>query len=115
MTTYTITADQLASIKASLLQHLDNGDEAAADALGWVLTAEPSGWRPIETAPKDGTKVMLLCPRFGVCAPGEWDTNEFNKKPKPYWTHWGERIWGVKWIRDDQPTHWQPLPQPPEA
>lgn len=40
--TYTITADQLASISASRLQHLDNGDEAAADALGWVLTAEPT-------------------------------------------------------------------------
>lgn len=42
MPTYTITADQLASIKASRLQHLDNGDEAAAKALGWVLTAEPN-------------------------------------------------------------------------
>lgn len=39
--TYTITADQLASIKASRLQHLDNGDEAAADALDWAVTAEP--------------------------------------------------------------------------
>jgi hypothetical protein len=42
MPTYTITADQLASVAASRLQHLDNGDEAAADALGWVLTAEPT-------------------------------------------------------------------------
>jgi hypothetical protein len=41
MSAYTITADQLASIAASRLQHLDRGDEAAADALDWVLTAEP--------------------------------------------------------------------------
>ena len=71
-------------------------------------------WKPIESAPKDGTGVLLFCPRLGVCAPGRWDTDKHAKKPRPYWTHWGERIWGTLWIRDDQPTHWQPLPAPPQ-
>lgn len=59
MTTYTITADQLASIKASRLQHLDRGDVAAADALGWVLTAEPS-----EAAPDALPALLELARQF---------------------------------------------------
>jgi hypothetical protein len=66
-------------------------------------------WQPIETAPKDGTNIMVACPRLGVCCPAHWDNDQYAKKPRPYWTHWGERIWGITWVRNDQPTHWMPL------
>lgn len=36
-----MTPTQLESIRAARLQLLDHGDEAAAKALDWVLTAEP--------------------------------------------------------------------------
>ena len=77
--------------------------------------ADAQGWRDIATAPRDGTPIMVYCPRAGVVAPAKWDDNRFAKKPRPYWTHWGERIWGTLWIRDDQPTHWRPLPPPPQG
>lgn len=70
-------------------------------------------WQPIETAPKDGTKIMVYCPKFGVSAPAHWVTQQFHKKPKPYWSHFGEYLMGIQAIRDDQPTHWKPLPDPP--
>lgn len=63
MPTYTITADQLASIKASHLQHLDNGDVAAADALGWVLAAESSGCAEFSVIQSDMEVANVSGPR----------------------------------------------------
>lgn len=61
-----------------------------------------SWWRPIESAPRDGTTVLLF-------APG-WDT------PKTGWTYaddpWQDCPFSSN--RDDYvPTHWMPLPAPP--
>lgn len=78
-------------------------------------TAELGAWLPIETAPKDGTRIMVFCPWVGVCGPANWDVCWFAKKPRPFWTHWGERIWGTSRVREDQPTHWMPLPDPPQS
>ena len=71
-------------------------------------------WLPIATAPKDGTKILVFCPWLGVCGPATWDVCQHAKKPRPFWTHWGERIWGTSRVREDQPTHWMPMPAPPE-
>jgi hypothetical protein len=73
-----------------------------------------SQWQPIETAPKDGTNIMVYCPRLGVCCPATWNDDKYAKKRRPYWTHWGQSIWGVSLVREDQPTRWMPMPQPPE-
>lgn len=85
--------------------------DCAASALDDGLGA----WLPIDTAPKDGTKIMMACPWLGVCGPGHWNEDKYAKKPRPYWTHWGERIWGALMIRGDQPTHWQPMPEAPNV
>jgi hypothetical protein len=74
---------------------------------------EQSGWRPIETAPKDGTEVLLYCPEQGV-ARGRWNDCRYASNPRPYWTNDAERLFGVSRTRSDQPTHWMPLPAPPE-
>jgi len=71
-------------------------------------------WQPIETAPKDGTKIVVYCPKFGVVSPAYWDEKAYAKKPRPYWTHWGEFLWGRQQTRDYQPTHWMQLPEAPE-
>lgn len=70
-----------------------------------LKTAEPAQreqWQPIETAPKDGTYVLLYCDYYGIgrCV---WDD------------------WRGVWRSDDpnhgigfpQPTHWMPLPAAP--
>lgn len=65
----------------------------------------PDGWEPIETAPKDGTKVLTYTPPpapygdpyFCVCA-------------------FFHGHWPSKWMHatgNTEPTHWMPLPAPP--
>ena len=71
-------------------------------------------WQPIKTAPKDGTHLILFCPVRGVVCPGRWDENRYARTPRPFWTHWGERTWGTMSVRNDQPTHWCPIPEPPK-
>lgn len=64
------------------------------------------GWQTIDTAPLDGTSVLLSCD--GTVFEGEYhaDANGWwlaNSDPTDYW--------------DGQvfPTHWMPLPLPPGA
>lgn len=62
-------------------------------------------WHPIETAPKDGTPVLLGFPDYlhamhGHCEDGIWGQldSDFGFEHLP-----------------TQPTHWMPLPTPPET
>jgi hypothetical protein len=75
-----------------------------------------SYWQPIETAPKD--QIIILYrpnapwPAIKV-APGKYNNDEYAKKPKPFWEIW-LCIWNGKTVsRNYEPTHWQPLPEPP--
>lgn len=53
-------------------------------------------WRPIETAPKDGTRILAY---------GGWGIAII------WWSSW------LEWYDGEgahlEPTHWQPLPSPP--
>lgn len=61
-------------------------------------------WHPIETAPKDGSHVLLYCDYYGI--------------GRCVWEGWRN-----VWRSDDpnhgigfpQPTHWMPLPDFPEG
>lgn len=69
---------------------------------GSAQTSAPSGWRPIETAPTDGTYVLLVSPAHG----------------RVIGAHVGGDVWhffGVGAItgKSERPTHWMPLPAPP--
>ena len=70
-------------------------------------------WQPIETAPKD-KDVLLYCPMRGVVR-GCWNDCKHATNPRPYWTHDRELLYGVLNTRNDQPTHWMPLPERPNA
>lgn len=70
-------------------------------------------WQPIETAPKD-RDILLYTNCRGVVR-GRWNDCKYATKPRPYWTHDRERIWGTVACRADQPTHWMPLPEPPKG
>ncbi len=57
---------------------------------------EPTGWRPIDSAPKDGTAILGWCEPYGIRL--------------LYWAM------GDYWSSSDsiyEPTHWQPLPEAP--
>ncbi len=72
-------------------------------------------WQPIETAPKDRRSVLLWGIHPERADVGAYDPDTYSKRPKPYWTAIGsERLYGVRYVREHQPTHWAPLPEPPK-
>lgn len=58
-------------------------------------------WQPIETAPKDGTEILLIS-RKGRIANGVWVTANSNAG-----------FWGWPYIFVE-PAYWMPLPPPPK-
>jgi hypothetical protein len=64
---------------------------------------EAEGWRDIASAPKDGTPVLLTARggQVGVCVwIRQWLYHGVGATPADWW---------------DEPSHWRPLPEPPEA
>lgn len=73
-----------------------------------------SGWRPIETAPRDGTPFLAWCE----------GTSPINGLKRSYWglCHWDDKgrdvfvhYWDGDPAPDFPPLYWMPLPPPPEA
>ena len=74
--------------------------------------ASPEGgetWRPIETAPKDETDVLLYFPLTEL--PQYWDRIIIARFHDGHWVWQGRAVRGYSDAY--QPTHWQPLPDPP--
>lgn len=79
-----------------------------------------SEWYPIETAPKDGTTVMGFDPKYPMFCDAarivQWTTtgtsieDEEEEGRAQGWT--GPRD---GFVGDFEPTHWMPLPDPPDA
>lgn len=92
----------------------------------------PEDWQPIETAPKDGTNILLYAPAavyqgkavterltyghweepehgkyLGDCG-GECRCPEYDEAPPPYWYSDDGGF-----TEEYPPTHWMPLPKPP--
>ena len=73
-----------------------------------------SEWMPIETAPKDGTSVLLWVPIAGEPLKG----SSIPISARMVISEWLDVIyeWDSPIIYgDDQPTHWARLPSPPEG
>jgi len=98
--------DALRDERANLRARLDSAIDAMADLAESkveVVHSEPGGWQPIETAPKNGTEVLVWRK-----ASKRWDIG----------INWGDRR---HWIfdscepscRDHQLGGWMPLPPPP--
>lgn len=65
-------------------------------------TAQAEGWRPISTAPRDGTEVLADTSGLGRVVV-YWDDEE---------SQWGA---GLGYLDRGAPTHWMPLPPPPTS
>ena len=65
-------------------------------------TAQAEGWRPISTAPRDGTEVLADTSGLGRVVV-YWDDEE---------SQWGT---GLGYLDRGAPTHWMPLPPPPTS
>ena len=88
---------------------MDLVDKAEAwDAV--IATHRKYGWQPIETAPKDGTVIDI------------WTTTEWDHIPQRFTSCWwwkpGHESAQWRGIPHDPmnwvPTHWMPLPEPPQ-
>ena len=62
-------------------------------------------WLPIETAPQDGTYILVL----DFSAGERWDVVGAFYKYGSWYTDWQSSDDGQVW-----PTHWMPLPEPPK-
>ena len=85
-----------------------------------------SDWQPIETAPKDGTTVLLAAPgrvTAGEWCPEQWLTaSDYHMTTGEYLgrSETGECIpaywcsWDGGFTDECAPTHWMPLPDAPK-
>lgn len=76
-------------------------------------------WQPIETAPKDGTRILLYYPARTLFSSattvfGRWEAEVHAKKPRPYWSSDISFI-GITAHRESPPTHWMHKPAAPET
>jgi hypothetical protein len=65
-----------------------------------------SEWLGIETAPKDGTRIIVGYGRQGNFPVKIVFWNTVHK----FWSHYGDVVQGL----EQNATHWMPLPEPPE-
>lgn len=73
-------------------------------------------WKPIETAPTDGTMILLYRPKAAEWAKvtvGKYNDDKYAKKPKPFWEIWF-KLGGVTDSRLWVPTYWMPIPEQPK-
>lgn len=61
-------------------------------------------WQPMETAPTDGTRFLAYDPRFQPHFFECWANLDC-----------GEYYWMDDMDSEPEPTHWRPLPEPPEG
>jgi hypothetical protein len=89
-----------------------------------------NGWQDIETAPHDGTRILLGAKRVELAGAssvwrssvGWWDANfEYlydeildDAPHRGAWTDGTVASWWYEALTELNPTHWQPLPSPPE-
>jgi hypothetical protein len=71
-------------------------------------------WQPIETAPKDGTAVLVYPATWGSkpASIAKWNEDKYAKNPRPFWER-DDDLGKVSISRGKPPTHWMPLPAPP--
>lgn len=86
----------------------DVAREQARAAMAQIEVASP--WQPIETAPRDGTPILVFYgERIGMDRyyVRYWDRGDWATDKEGWVDHWRQ-------IRPEQPTHWMPLPMPPK-
>ena len=89
-----------------LRQQLDERRKALAEAHRAVGGMT---WQPIDMSPRDGTHVLAWGPFSG--GPHVVYFGDGQKRPEVWHVAWGSsEVWN-----DEKFTHWQPLPEPPNA
>ena len=76
-------------------------------------------WQGIETAPRDGTRLLLWDAKRGVAVSGLWYTDPGRDDPSGYdpgGSWWAADDDVLVWddANDEAPTHWMPFSEPPQ-
>lgn len=96
--------------------------DKAREILAFPWLTVPEGWRPIESAPRDGTKVDLWLDSGRRIADAEWglpeiiEDDDADEDEEGWITDYGFRTYCIG--EDERVTHWLPLPaapKPPEG
>lgn len=67
-------------------------------------------WQTMDTAPKDGTKILLhIRPHLYVV--GWWSDDKYSRKPRPLWET-SDYMYGKTVSRMCPPLHWAPIVEP---
>ena len=101
---WSIPADTERDFDLILVRALDELEARRADP---SPADRPSGWQPIETAPKDGSPVVI-----------GFDPTRDDDDGLPHgvdFMRWMDKAWRDPLTHRLRPTHWMPLPTPPEA
>ena len=104
-------------LEAAALFCSERGHDKAANHLYKMVASLPTSaqatakvqqWQPIETAPKDGTNILLVN-RAGNVATGLW---QGNGEYEGWWLRGGNRP-NTFFNHHYGPSYWMPLPEPP--
>ena len=101
---------EMVSSEAGHIHWMHDNEEGVSAPLGeYVLHSDYAAllaattWRPIETAPKDETEVLLF------------SSSEFYYVGKYCYEKDGETVWACGSFMLHGPTHWMPIPKPPSV
>jgi hypothetical protein len=112
-----IVTDAIARLEIAISERLEmtGGDAARVGVLiddirTVIAAANPEAreimrWRPIETAPKDGSSILAIW-RWGDNPDNGAETHMVVR-----WCGW----WDAQGFTQPEPTHWMPLPPAPEG
>ena len=99
--------DLVERLVALIVEGATEGDYSKIDEARTAVT-ELVEWQPIETAPKDGSNVLLLTERGNVFAPCVYQEAGVISEDG-FWLVWRSHDFDEV----ANPTHWRPLPAPP--
>lgn len=99
------------------IDDLGNGTSFIDEQRGDAMRETPTGWQPIETAPRDGTRILLWDARKEIATSGYWQHDIGGHIPdscEPPWSFWTPDNHGLDdWFDDVRgPSHWMPLHPP---
>ena len=83
---------------------------ARVTTLERIINSQQSVWRPIKTAP-EGREIIVSCPYEGV---GVVLWKEDKNNGRGGWQPSSFDTWHDENCAEPNPTHWMPLPPPPE-
>lgn len=88
-----------------------NGNVKPKDVYRVILSCYTDKWQPIETAPKDESRVLIAGGLSRTVGSDEWFKD---KEVRLAMKYPGDHHYTVNDYYDSKPTDWMPLPEPPK-